>query len=139
MFYQSFIGKTCFPLPVSMGGAFTSSGTVVTYNNIITSFLAGDYLYSTSLNEVRLITGFGGSNTINIESAFSSDITVAEAIKITERVVFSQVDVYNFGADGLFNGQLFPSKTIFNMDKKNDRLVFTVDATGTTVCILALL
>ena len=139
MFYQSFIGKTCFPLPVSMGGTFTSSGTVVTYINIITPFLVGDFLYSSSLNEVRLITGFGTGNTITIESAFSSDITVAEAIKITERTEFSQVDVYNFGADGLFNGQLFPSKTIFNMDKKNDRLVFTVDATGTTVCILALL
>ena len=139
MLYKSFTGKTSFPLPVSLGGTFTSSGTVVTYNNIITSFLVGDYLYSTSLNEVRLITGFGGSNTINIESAFSSDITVADAIKITERITFSQVDVYNFGADGLFNGQLFPSKTIFNMEKKNDTLVFTVDAAGTNIAILALL
>lgn len=139
MFYQSFSSKTSFPIPVSKNGTFTSSGATVTLFNS-TDLQAGDYLYSTSLNEVKKIISFGATNTLTIESAFTTDITVNEVIKITDRIVFSEVDVFNYGgANGKFNGQTMANNTIFNIEKKNDSLVFTIDGTSTSISILAVL
>lgn len=149
MFYKVITGKSCFPLPQLLSGTFTSSGTQVTLYNTTEAIKVGDYLYSATLNEIKKVLSFpteGNANSnravpekttlIIIESAFSSDIVVKEALRITERKIFTDVSVAVINTvDALFNGETFPKRTVLDIEDEN--IHFTVNGTGTAVSILA--
>lgn len=137
MLYKSFVEKTCFPLPIVRGGDFTSSGLTVTLTGTNVSIEAGEWIYSASLNEVRRVREVLQNEQVTLESPFSTDIAVAEALYVADSsVVYSKVSVSNYGlANGFLNGQTFPKKYVQNIEEPG--AVFTIDATGTFISILA--
>lgn len=128
MFYQSFTGKSCFPLPVAISGTFSSEGVNVT-TNIASDLRVGDYLYSTVNNELREVITNASPTRYTIKESFSVN-AVNEAIKITDKTVsYTKASVFNLSkVDGLFNGFLFAKRTSIYID--SGVIVFTIDATG---------
>lgn len=142
MFYQVFTGKTCFPLPVLLGGSFYSDGTTIT-TNTVSSLSVGNYLYSSTNNEIKEIIAVGASgNTFTIKSAFTLNVSsdAQDLIQITDTSVdYYEVDILNFGyINGKLNGATYPINLIANIKEHTDPLIFTIDATGTYFSILAL-
>lgn len=139
MFYRVFNSATCFPLPILKNGTFTSTGVAVLVNPA-TSLEVGTYIYSSSLNEVKKITEITSATQYVIESSFSSDISVAENIYISDNSIdYKEVDILNFGGvSGLLNGYEYPNNLIANMKKDTESIVFTIDGSGTKMSILGL-
>lgn len=70
-----------YPAYSVVTGTFTTVGTTVTFSADTPreQVQAGDFLYSTSNNQVRRIkTTFGGANTCTLEEAFDTDVSSAE-------------------------------------------------------------
>lgn len=134
MFYQSFIGKTCFPLPITLQGDFTSNGTIVKVT-VANQLKIGDNIYSTLKNELRKILSVLDGNTVKVDRAFTDNVVTAEALKITDRsIVYSSSSVSCFGgADGILNGNVFPVNAVSPVFEKG--AAFTIDATGTRMGI----
>ena len=140
MFYRTFTTTTCFPLPISVNSSFVSEGINITLNTPSTSITIGDYLYTTTNNEVRKITEVISSTQYTIETAFTSDVVEYATVYIVDQTInYSEVDIINFGyASGLLNGEEFPMNLIANMKRETESIVFTIDGTGTKFGILAL-
>ncbi len=135
MYYKVFNSKTCFPEPVILNGTFSSEGINITTNTIST-LQVGDYLYSTTNNELREVATISTPTRFTIKSAFSSDV-INETIKIADKSVsYAEASIFNFSrTDGLFNGSLFPKRSSINID--SGIIVFTLDATGINIAVLA--
>lgn len=69
--------------PVQVTGTFTTSGTAVTGVGTLfdTEFSVGDILYSDDKSEGRQITVITDANNMTIESAFTTDVSVADDVK----------------------------------------------------------
>lgn len=139
MFYQVFSGPTCFPLPIQKNANFSSSDVNIT-TTLAVSLQIGNYLYSTTNNQLKKIISIGNSgSSFVIESAFNTDV-VNDAVNIADASIdYYEVDIFNFGgASGLLNGEEYPNNLIANVKKENDSLVFTIDGTGTKISLLGL-
>ena len=135
MKYKVYDTPTCFPEPVSLTGLFTSVGINIT-TTVPTSLVVGDYLYSTTNNEVRKIVTMPTPKTLTIESAFTVDVT-NEQIKISDKSIsYTKISVTNIGvADGTFNGYAFAIGQTNIIEEAG--AAFVVDGTGTKVAVLA--
>lgn len=135
MFYQVFTSATCFPLPITLNGAFSSIGTKVT-TNVVSTLQVGDYLYSTSNNEVIKVMSIQTVSTYTLERAFTVDV-ISDAIKIADKsVVYTKISIANSGAsDGFLNGSILFQGSIINID--NSITPFSIDGAGTNIVILA--
>ena len=136
MYYSVFTSPTCFPLPVAIGGSFSSTGTAIT-TNTSSSLSVGNYLYSTTNNQIRLITDIGTTGTtFTIDSAFTVDVTNDVTNICDTSVTYTKASVSNYDkVNALFNGQLFYKRSIIDID---GIIAFTIDGTGTTgISILA--
>ena len=134
MYYNVFTGKTCFPLPVTLVGTFSSIGISIT-TTVSTTLAYGDYLYSSTKNEIRQITGINSDKSYTIASSFTSDVT-NDNVQISDKSITyikASIAVINT-VDGLFNGAIFPKRTVIDIDGD---IHFTVDGTSTAVSILA--
>jgi len=134
MFYRVFTSETCIPLPVVMNGAFSSSGVTVT-TNIVSDLKVGQYLYSTTNNEVRKVMSQSTDKKYTIESAFAADV-VSDPIRVTDdTVVYTKAIITNFEkVNGKLNEQTLFARTEVEIDKGD--IAFTIDGTGTSIGIL---
>jgi len=136
MFFQTFDGPTCFPLPADIAGSYISSGAVITIKNA-PDLKVGDYLYNAALNEIKKVLAFITDNTLSIESAFSSNVTEYVNIKIASRdKVYTSASISNAGGGiGYLNEEeVAIGQTV---DIKEGEIYFTVDGTGTKISVLA--
>jgi hypothetical protein len=84
-------GSGGFPSAGSLPAAVTKTGTITSLLTIVTGtgtqftkdLVRGQYLYNSSTNEVRKITGVSNDTTLIIESAFTSELS-ASAVYMTE-------------------------------------------------------
>lgn len=144
MFYKVYTGPTAFPPQVARPGTFTTVGKTVTFNTSPYPVAIGDWLYSPSLNEVRRVTKLPGFPTAIIDSPFLSDLTNEDVYVVQVECCnccYTQVSITNFGlANGLLNQEIFPKCTVQNIGVSpcsGPCIVFTIDATGTEISILA--
>lgn len=145
MFYRVYTGPAAFPDPVSRPGNFTSSGTTVTFDTLPIPVLVGDWIYSSTLNQVRRVTQILVSPTVKIDEPFSPDVLVPEPVFVISTTCcaccYTSASITNFGGgNGLFNGELFPDRTVLNVCASScdgPCVVFTIDASGTKINILA--
>lgn len=135
IFYQVFDSTSCFPLPVTIGGTFTSEGAFIV-TNIVSDLKVGDYLYSTTNNELKLVASIQTPTRYTLESSFTVNV-VNEEIKIADKtIVYTKASLFNFEkVDGLFNGNTFPKRSTINVDE--GIINFTLDGTGTKISIIA--
>ncbi len=135
MFYQVFTSATCFPLPITLNGVFSSIGTKVT-TNVVSTLQVGDYLYSTSNNEVRKVISIQTVSTYTLERAFTVDV-ISDSIKIADKsVVYTKISIANLDkVDGVLNGNILFKRSIVDID--NSITPFTLDGTGTFLSVLA--
>lgn len=136
MFFQTFEGPTCFPLPTDIAGSYVSSGAVITVRNA-PDLKVGDYLYNASLNEIKKILAFITDNILSIESAFSSDVVEYVNIKIASRdKVYNKASISNAGSGiGYLNEEeVAIGQTV---DINEGEIYFTIDGTGTKMSVLA--
>lgn len=114
--YRYILSNTTIPEPTKVAGQFISVGTeVATFG--ASGIKNGSYLYDNIQNEVKKITALTTKG-FTIESAFSSDVSVAQDIYI---VTISAVNatIYNNGDDDAsINGETLPpyAPTILNLE-----------------------
>ena len=135
MFYKVYTTPSSFPEPVNLNGLFTSVGVNIT-TTTPSALIVGDWLYSTSNNEVRKIATISGDNNLTIESAFTVDVT-NEQIKIADKSVsYEKISISNIGAaDGLLNGYDVAMGQTINIEESG--VAFSIDGTGTKIAISA--
>jgi len=136
MFYKVYTGPSCFPETESIPGSYTSVGDVITVYNA-SDLQVGDYLYNVAQNQVRKVLAFITNNTLSIESAFTSDVTVAVNILIANRdEVYTKATIYNAGgAIGYLNGEEVAVNQTVPLE--DSRLCFTINGTGTKIAVTA--
>jgi len=134
MFYQVFTSQTCIPLPVVINGAFSSSGVNIT-TNIVSDLKVGQYLYSTTNNEVRKVMSQSTDKKYIIESAFTADVS-SDLIYVTDdTVTYTRAVITNFEkVNGKLNEQTLFARSVVEIDK--EPIAFTIDGTGTSIGIL---
>lgn len=135
MYYKVFDSESCFPEPVTLVGTFTSSGATVT-TNIVSGLKVGDYLYSETNNEVRLIKYIVNPLMFTLESAFTANVE-NEIVKVSDSsIAYTKATIFNFEDEsGLFNGYEFPRQSVIEIDR--GVIVFTISGVGTKISILA--
>lgn len=135
MVYKVYTTPSSFPEAVNLNGLFTSVGVNVT-TTVPSALVVGDYLYSTTNNELRRVMTMPTPKTLTIESAFTVDVT-NQQIKIPDKtIIYTDVSIANFGTvDGFLNGAIFPKRTIENIE--DDVIIFTINGTGTFISVLA--
>ena len=135
MFYSVYSGKTCFPPSIALTGSFSSKGVIIT-TNTATTLSVGNYLYSTTNNELKKITKIYSTTSFAVESPFTPDVSEDNTAISDSSIIYSRVIINNFGnASGLLNGAEYPKETIIDLIKNTEDFIFVLDGTGTKISI----
>jgi hypothetical protein len=128
------------PAAVTGTGQFTVSGVRVTgiASAFDTEVKNGDYLYSTTLNEVREVKHILNVELIELATAFSGGVPM-DNVNVVRRVDMSnilQVGILNDGAtDGTVEESTLTPSSSANFNDTGGVGPLTFDATGTTFAI----
>lgn len=107
-YYKQFAAKTCIPEPVTLIGTFSCTEKSVKIISGGNDLKVGDYLYSTSNNQVRKVLTVQTPGIANIDSPFTANVVTPENLIIAGRNKFTTVSVSNEGGVlGKFNGNDF--------------------------------
>ena len=136
-FYKTYTGKTSIPEPINFAGTITSKGITVFRSAGIEEVKVGDFIYNQTPNEIRKITKVFNKNTLEIESAFTSDIIAAISLKIADRIKYKRLSVYNIGAvDGSLMNSAFKAGLVVEYEDLAGGLdPITINGTGTTIAV----
>lgn len=123
--------KGTLPLARALTGTFSSAGTVVigTGTLFTTEIVEGDWLFSTTTNELRRVEGVSTDTTLRLEQAFSVDQTT-QATKTCRALYFTIILTVSGGTSVTINGATYKSEEIISYNASNCLMPWYYDATG---------
>ncbi len=101
------------------------------------SIRGGMFLYSSARNQVRRISNFDpntGQGTL--KEAFSSDVLVAESVKVVSSS-YTSLGISFASANGILDGVIMPANLVFNWTLNGSSVApIAYNATGNTMTVI---
>lgn len=126
-----FAAKGTLPLARTLTGTFSSVGVVVTGTSslFVDEIVQGDWLLSTTNNQLRRVRGVTNNTTLILEEAFTVNQT-AQAVKTCRTLYFTIIVTVSGEAAVTINGSTYQPDEVISYNSSNSIMPWYYDATG---------